>query len=145
MNIGIVYFTRTGNSKRIAKKIQLKNDGELIELKDYMKWTGIFGFLKGGSYSIKWKQVETYLEPEVDLSKYESLIIVAPMWAGNVAPAVYSLLLSDLDLVSKATLIINSNGKDAVSLSGKIEAKLGKFKSFYSKLMTFISCDIFTK
>ncbi len=86
----IVVYSRSGNSKRIAKKIARKTGFPLITLEDDMNWKGFFGYMKAGYYSIKKKTVETHLsEP---LSSDDDIILVCPLWAGGIATAAYSLL-----------------------------------------------------
>jgi len=57
MNYKVVYFTRTGNSKRVAEKIANKLSCETIQITDNINWKGILGFLKGGYYSSKNRNV----------------------------------------------------------------------------------------
>jgi flavodoxin len=42
MELQVVYFTRTGNSKRVAEKIAKKLNVSIIEIKDNKSWKGIF-------------------------------------------------------------------------------------------------------
>jgi len=130
--VGIIYFTRTGNAERIAKKINEAVQGDMIQLKDNRKWKGFFGFMNGGRHAAKFKHVMTHIEPDVDTSQYDSIIVVTPMWAGNMAPATYSYLKDRPELVGKTRLVIQSAGTDAIASKKKYEDYLGKFIKIYS-------------
>ncbi len=86
MKYQVIYYTRTGNSKRIAEKIAKKLNTSIIEIKDDKRWKGFFGYIKAGFYSSSNKEVKMFLSES--LNDYEQLIVVAPLWAGGMASAV---------------------------------------------------------
>lgn len=90
MSYKIVYFTRTGISRRVAEKISKKLSCETVEITDNMNWKGIMGFLKGGAYSSKGKEVEITLKGVIDSA--DEIIVVTPLWASKPAPAVMRFL-----------------------------------------------------
>jgi flavodoxin len=106
MNYKVVYFTRTGNSERVAKKIASKLSCETIQVTDNMDWNGKVGFLKGGYYASKNKDVEIKTSKQID--DYDELIVVSPLWAGTVAPAIRVFLKSIPH--NKVNLVITSSG-----------------------------------
>ena len=85
MSIKVVYFTRTGTSKRVAEKIADKLACEVIQVKDNMNWGGIFGFIRAGFYSSTNRKVK--IEIVGNLKGAEEFILVTPLWAGGIAPA----------------------------------------------------------
>ncbi len=105
MNYKVVYFTRTENSKRIAEEIAKKLSCETIQITDNMKWEGITGFLKGGYYASKMKDVEIQISEGMD--DYDELVVVSPLWAGDVVPAIRVFLKSIPN--NKVNLVITSN------------------------------------
>lgn len=84
MSYKVVYFTRTGTSRKIAEKIADKLTCEIIEISDNMKWNGIIGFIRGGYYSVTDKQIDYHLKGNI--TEYDDIIAVSPMWAGKPAP-----------------------------------------------------------
>jgi flavodoxin len=132
MAIAVVYFTRTGNAERIAEKINESVKGDLIKLKDKQKWRGFFGYMNGGRHAIKQKIVDTYTEPDVDLATYDSIILITPMWAGNLPPATYSYLKQHPKITKKTRLVVQSAGTDATTYREKFEGYVGKFNKIYS-------------
>lgn len=106
MNYKVVYFTRTGTSERVAEKIAAKLSCEMIQVIDGLDWDGAIGFIKGGYYSSSNKDVDITISKTIDAD--DELIVVSPMWAGGIAPAIKALLKTiPLD---KVNLVVTSNG-----------------------------------
>ena len=114
MNYKVVYFTRTGTSKRVAEKIANKLSCETIEITDDMNWKGIIGFIKGGYYASKNKDVDIKLSKKIET--FDELIVVTPLWAGDVVPAIKVFLKSTQ--IDKVNLVISSNGSIIKNRSG---------------------------
>ncbi len=124
--VKVLYFSRNGNSKRIAEKIAQKSGAEMSVITDDKKWKGIFGFIKGGAYASSWKVTTPLLSPVVSWDQYDKIVIVSPVWANNVAPAVYSLLMKEKKIMNKLVLVINNSGSETDSAFSNIETKLGE-------------------
>ncbi len=82
----VVYFTRTGNSKRVAEKLAKRLTTEAIAITDNKNWQGFFGYIKAGFYASSNKTVKiTVAKP---LENRDQIIVVSPLWAGDLSPAV---------------------------------------------------------
>lgn len=114
MNYKVVYFTRNGNSKRVAEKLAKGLSTEAFEIRDNMNWNGIFGFIRGGYYSTKDKDVEFKVSPNVEAA--DELVVVTPLWAGKAAPTVKSFLKNRP--LEKVHLVVTSSGSTLQDRSG---------------------------
>ena len=114
MNYKVMYFTRTGISKKVAEKIAAKLGCELIQITDNMNWQGPIGFLKGGYYASQNKTVGIKIHGNID--DVQEFIVVTPLWAGKVVPAIQTFLKTiSLD---KVHLVVTSNGSTLQNRSG---------------------------
>lgn len=86
----VIYFTRTNNSKRVAEKISGKLSCELVQITDNINWKGLIGYIKAGFYSTTNKHVEIQFIGNFEAA--EEYIVVGPLWAGGLAPALRTLL-----------------------------------------------------
>lgn len=86
MNYKVVYFSKTATSEKIAKKIGEKLNCEVLEITDDMNWKGPVGFVKGGMYATQNKPVKITVHGSLDNA--DELIVVSPVWAGHVVPAI---------------------------------------------------------
>ena len=114
MKYVVVYFTRTNTCKRVAEKISDRLPCEVIQITDNMNWKGIFGFMKAGYYSSIDKQVDIKILGNLDaVNEY---IVVAPLWAGGLAPATRTLLKTLP--IEKVHLVVTSIGNHVKNRSG---------------------------
>lgn len=88
--VGVIYYTRTGNSKRVAEKIANRLSCKIIEITDEINWKGLIGYLKAGFYSMTKRHVDIQLSGDPDA--FEKYIVVGPLWAGGLAPSLITLL-----------------------------------------------------
>jgi flavodoxin len=92
MKIGLVYYSRTGNTRQIAKKLEekfkeKKAEVDLIEIEHVKKP----GFFAAGKASMK--QLELPIKNNhFDMEKYDVIIVGLPTWAGRPSPFVKSFL-----------------------------------------------------
>lgn len=114
MNYKVIYFTRTGTSRRVAEQIANKLSLEVIEITDNMNWKGIFGFIKGGYYASKNRDVEIRIPKNLDDA--DEIIVVTPLWAGKVAPAINTFLKTKA--LDKIHLVVTSSGSNLKDRSG---------------------------
>lgn len=103
MKIGIYYFTRTGNCKRIGEKIGEKLNLEVYPIKDDVDWTGFKAYFKFQSYAKGKKKMEiTYY----DTDKFDRFILVSPVWGSRMPPTV-KLFLENIPM-EKVDMVVSS-------------------------------------
>jgi flavodoxin len=86
MKIGIVYYSRTGNTKQAAKMLEEKLKGKnaevnLIEI-EHVKRPGFF---TAGRASMKQQELPIK-NTDFDMGKYDVIIAGSPTWAGRPSP-----------------------------------------------------------
>lgn len=81
----IYYFTRTGDSKKIAESIAEQTGGTCFPIADHKSWSGAFGFIKGGFYATSKKKIPVeYEKPQPG----DTIYLCFPVWASSFPPAV---------------------------------------------------------
>ncbi len=114
MKYQVLYFTRSGNSKRVAEKLAIKLACDAIGIRDNMNWSGFIGFMKGGYYAIFNKDVDIKVTGNVD--NVDELVLVTPMWAGKITPAARAFL--KMSPVAKINLVVTSGGSSLKERTG---------------------------
>ena len=117
MNYKVVYFSRSGNSKRIAEKISKELSVGIIEISCKIDWHGMGGIFRGIFYSIMNKKVEitTYGNIEAD----DEIILVAPIWAGNIAVPAKVFLEG---IKTGKTHLVTSSGSSVIADSSEFKS-----------------------
>jgi flavodoxin len=135
MNILVTYFSRSGNSERIAKKISRALNCDIEEIIDTKKWGGVKGFILGG-YSALTQKETTIIEPEKDPQGYEKLVIVTPVWASNIPPAIRTYMELYKDKFNSVYFVLTYNGggdKEVIENMKKIAGEPSAVVSFSKK------------
>lgn len=124
MNYQVVYFSRTGNSKRIAEKIAGRLSTKAIRITDNVNWNGLLGYVKYIFYMITKKEVDVTLDKKID--NYDELIVVTPLWDAAPCLAVKKFLstvpLNSVHLVTSAGMSVIKN-KDGFKSVNSITVK----------------------
>lgn len=121
----VLYFTRSGNSERIARKIAGLAGCGVSRITDDKNWSGLIGFLRAGSSASRQKTTNPKLSPEADFSDFSRVVIVGPVWAGKAATPVYSLLLKEKEHLSRVCLVLDSGGGETEPAFQCLEEKIG--------------------
>ncbi len=125
----ILYYSRTGNSKRVAEKIGEGMDIEIIPIVDENKYKGIFGFVRAGFCAARWKKVKYSVDLKEKINDETHVYFVSPVWANHSASAVYSFLM-DNDIKTKSIIFTNKGSSPEKAYSA-MEEKFGKFQNKY--------------
>ena len=126
----ILYYSRSGTSKRVAERIGKALGVEVVSVDDRNNYNGVFGYLKGGFYASRWRKVDYSFDTKSSIDEYTHVYLVGPIWASRTAPAIYSFLM-DNDL-KKKSLVLTNDGTSPDKSFSKMEEKFGKFERKYA-------------
>ena len=88
-----IYYSRTGNTKRVMETIAKEMDAELLALTDGVERSGLRGWLRSGMDAMKLSTKPLNpLETARPLEEYKLVIVGSPVWAGRMASPIRSLL-----------------------------------------------------
>lgn len=85
----VYYFSRTGNSQRIAQEIASSHGLEALGISDGQNWQGGRNFLRAGAMSSKGETLPVQHEALVQNGE---IVLVFPVWAGRIPPAIRGFL-----------------------------------------------------
>jgi Flavodoxins len=116
----VIYYSYTGNAKKIAEDLAKKESADILEVKEKNTRSKFNAYVFGSFAAMRQKQVQ--LQPfNSDFSKYDKLIIVMPIWAGHPAPAM-SNIINLLPKNKKIALIMTSGSGNSKGSSEKTKA-----------------------
>ncbi len=104
----IIYFSKTGNCNRIAHTLAQRMGVTPIEITSPVSWKGAIGYWRAAFYAMRGKEVPFALS--ADLPPESPVVVVAPIWAGKIAPPA-ATFLKTLD-PSRVTLITVASASD---------------------------------
>ena len=88
-----VYYSRTGNTRRVMQEVAQELHCEMVELTDGEDRTGLRGWLRSGMQAMarKLPPVREF-KTVLPLTAYDLVIIGTPVWAGRCSAPVRSFL-----------------------------------------------------
>jgi len=106
----IVYYSKTGTTRKLAQMLCKKLDADIEELEDKKKRSGILGWIIGGKDGMK--KIPTEIgKLRHDPSKYDLVLVGGPLWGFNsVAPAARTFTVQNAGVIKKAAFFMTRGG-----------------------------------
>lgn len=125
MNGLIVYFSRTGRTRRIAEAIQALTGFDMDEIKEAKGRGGPIGWLKSGMESTR-KMLPRIEALQHDQASYDLVVIGTPIWAANMSSPVRAYITKHSSDIKKAALFCTGDGDNPEKVFAPITELLGK-------------------
>jgi len=112
MKILIVFYSLTGNTKKLAEAIAAAVGGEVLEIKTQKQFPkkGFLKYLAAGYQACR-KELPKLRPFGKDPNEYDLIFLGTPTWAGNFVPAVGSFL-KQAPLKNKKIALFSAHGGD---------------------------------
>ena len=123
MSTAILYYSLSGTTKALAEKQAAETGADIFEVCEVKKRNGFTAFIPGCCLAMGMKSSKI-VPPETDLSSYDEIVIMGPIWAGKPAPAVNSII--DLLPAGKSVSLVctsGSGGYDLLKTAELVKAK----------------------
>ena len=125
MKILVVFYSRTGTTKKVGEMIAQKIGADIEEIKDTVNRSGAVGYLRSGRDAMK-KRL-TKLEPlERDMADYELVIIGTPIWAWNLSAPVRTYITEQKDKFKRVAFFCTMGGSGDKRAFSEMEKLIGR-------------------
>lgn len=104
----VVYYSRTGTTKKVAQEITKALKSDIEEVIDIKNRKGHLGYLISGR-DASMKRLTLIKPMQKDASKYDLVIIGTPVWAWDVTPAIRTYLVQT-KITKKAAVFCTLGG-----------------------------------
>ncbi len=121
----IVYFSRTGRTRRVAEAIQALTGFDLDEIREAKGRGGPIGWLKSGMESTR-KMLPRIEALQHDQASYDLVVIGTPIWAANMSSPVRAYITKHGPDIKKAALFCTGDGDKPEKAFAPITELLGK-------------------
>lgn len=106
----IVYYSYTGNTRKIANQLKDKIGGDITEIETVVSYEGDYNsVVEQGQEEIKSGYKPEIKQLSVMINEYDTIILGTPVWWYTVAPAVLTFL-SENDFTNKTIIPFATNG-----------------------------------
>ena len=122
----VVYYSKTGLTKKIGDSVADLLKAETEEIVDLTDRSGFWGWLFGGRDAFR-KKTTKISTPGKDPAAYDLVIIGSPIWAGNITPAVRTYLLENAKkLLNNVAFYCSKGGTPGKKFFAEMEKLSGK-------------------
>ena len=134
----IAYYSYTGNTAKMARKLAEKRGTHLLEVRDINRPGLLRAYTAGGIAALKGIAWET--QPfDLEIGDFDHITIMSPVWAGRPVPAINSLLAQLPSGKRVEVIMVSASGKSNCRqrLEALLRAKdctLVSFKNVCGKL-----------
>jgi flavodoxin len=110
----IVYYSRTGITKKVAEYLQRKLNCDIEEIIDTKKRDGVLGYIIGGKDAMQ-KNLTTIKPLTKNITDYEQIIIGTPVWGHKITPAVRTFIAENKSKLKNIAVFctMGSSGMEA--------------------------------
>ncbi len=105
----VVYYSLSGDTRKIAEKLASKLDCDIEEIVDKTKRSGFIGFIKSG-YQAYRRKIVSIEKPAENPADYDIVILGTPVWAGTITPAVRTYITANADSIEKVAFFCSIAG-----------------------------------
>lgn len=106
----IIYYSYSGNTKRIAKMLQEKVGGDIVEIDTVSPYEGDYNsVVEQGHDEVKRGYTPEIKPIGINLSDYDTVVLGTPVWWYTMAPAIKTFISSN-DFSNKTVFPFATNG-----------------------------------
>ncbi len=121
----VVYYSRTGNTKRAAEDIARSLNADIEQLIDKKDRSGAGGYVNACRDSISGSLTE--IEPiKNDPAKYDLVVLGTPIWTWTLTPAVRTYVTSNKSSFKNVAVFSTASGMGPGKAVKKIQEITGK-------------------
>lgn len=117
----IVYYSRTGTTRKIADLLKQELNCRTEALIDLKNREGFWGNISGGIDALL-KRNTRIRQPEHDPADYDLVIMGTPVWFGNLPPALKTYLVQNREKLPRLAFFCTFSGAGQISAANKFQA-----------------------
>jgi len=121
----LVYYSRTGFTRRVAEEINKRLECDVCELQEEHPRGGIAGYLRS-AFEAYTGHLPALRELEYELGKCALLIVGSPIWAGRVCAPVRAFLAHQPLGTGEIAVFVTYGGMGASKVLDSLAALAGK-------------------
>ncbi|HOW60701.1 MAG TPA: flavodoxin [Candidatus Moranbacteria bacterium] len=124
MKILIIYYSRTGTTKKIALAVAKRIGAEVEEIKDTINRDGIKGYLISGRDAMQ-KKLTILKQSLKNPAEFDLVIIGTPIWAWSISAPVRTYITEKKNSFKKIAIFCTMGGSGDVKVFSEIAEIIG--------------------
>ena len=124
LKILTVYYSRSGNTEKVAKRIHASLGGDIELISEPTSRKGILGWIRSGGQNSQRKVAEIN-PPKYDPGDYDLVILASPIWAGVVSAPMRGYMVSNKGKLGKTAVFLSNDSGIVENALAEIHELLG--------------------
>ena len=121
----VIYYSRSGNTRMVARRIADALGGEIEELTDQVDRKGIVGYLRSGREAFLGRRAK--LNPiAADLSSFDLVVIGTPVWNASLSSPIRTFLQDHAAALPRVAFFCTLGGRGRDRVLRQMEQICGK-------------------
>ncbi len=121
----VVFYSRTGTTKKVAESIAKNLKCDIEEIFDIKKRKGALGYLSAGKDGT-FKRLTKIKELKKNISSYDIVVIGSPVWSFNLSSPIRTFISENRYKLKKAAFFITKGGSEGKKIFDEMEKISGK-------------------
>ncbi len=121
----IVYYSRTGTTKKISESLANKIGADLEEIRDTVNRSGIIGYMRSGRDAMK-RYLTKLEKTEKDPAEYDLVVIGTPIWGWNLSSPTRTYISENKEKFKKVAFFCTMGGSGFEKAFSEMEEIIGK-------------------
>lgn len=135
----MVYYSRTGNTKRVAEDFASRTGADIEALTDLKNRAGLWQWFVAGKDAFR-KHTTALGPTKYAPAAYDLVVVATPVWAGDMTPAVRTYLMAHKNAIKNVAFFVTAGSAKQEKIPGSLETLAGKkplgFAIFSKKELT---------
>jgi flavodoxin len=107
----VVYYSRTGTTKKVAEDLAHKLNSDIEEIIDKDKRKGLVGYIRSGRDAVRKRKTDIELTKN-NPDEYDLVIIGTPVWAFTMSAPIRTYLMENIGKFKKVAFFTTQKGKN---------------------------------
>ena len=120
MNTLLIYYSRTGTTKKVAEAIVKELNCQSEEIQSVKNRAGVLGYILSGKEATK-KAMAEIGEMKTDPAQFDCIIIGTPIWAWNISSPVRAYLEANKGKFKKMAFFCTQGGSGDLKAFAEME------------------------
>ncbi|WP_374563944.1 flavodoxin family protein [Ideonella sp.] len=121
----VVYFSRTGYTRRVAESLAQRLGAQLAPIDEPRSRRGILGYIRSAREAMRRAEVEI-TAPAADPGEFDLVLIGTPVWASHASPPARTLALRWQGRVKRVALFCTLGGSGAEAALAELQLAIGQ-------------------
>jgi len=117
----VVYYSRSGATRKVAEELARRLGADVEELRSRKSYSGILGYMTAGRAAMKGKPAE--LHPiQRDPAGYDLVVVGTPMWAYKMSTPVLAFLMENGKQLKEVAFFCTRGGSEVGEMFAEMAA-----------------------